>query len=142
MDCSKANLLQQLWWQSLREPPADAATVPVEPPHSLKQGFRARAGSLGVPAQPSAAGSKAAERVQVLSEDHACIRVAVEQGANEGFQFKTHPNIDKSLYSSRSVLGLKDVDRPFPTGSPLGILKWRMQASPCWAAWEAVQSAP
>ena len=70
--------------------------------------------------------------VQVLSEDHACIRVAVEQGTNEGYQFKTHPNIDKGLYSARSVLGLKDVDRPFPTGSPLGILKWRMQARPCW----------
>ena len=66
---------------------------------------------------------------QVLSEEHACIRVAVEAGANEGYQFKTHPNIDKAQYSQCSVLGLKDVDRPFPTGSPLGILKWRMQVS-------------
>lgn len=62
----------------------------------------------------------------MLDETHARVRVMIETGANEGYQFKTHPNIDKALYA-RSVLGLKDADRPFPTGSPLPILKWRMQ---------------
>lgn len=67
----------------------------------------------------------------MLDETHARVRVMIETGANEGYQFKTHPNIDKALYA-QSVLGLKDADRPFPTGSPLPILKWRMQvpASP------------
>ncbi len=40
---------------------------------------------------------------------------------------QTHPNIDKSLYASENVLGLKDPDRPFPAGSALGVLKWRLQ---------------
>ena len=71
---------------------------------------------------------------QVLVDDHAFIQVAVQAGANEGYQFKTHPNIDKALYSSRSLLGLKDVDRPFPTGSPLQIIKWRMQARRWYAS--------
>lgn len=52
----------------------------------------------------------------------------VESSANSNFNFKTHPNIDKNLYSERNVLGLKDPSRPFPTGNPLGILKWRMQS--------------
>ncbi|KAK9915694.1 hypothetical protein WJX75_002778 [Coccomyxa subellipsoidea] len=64
--------------------------------------------------------------LQVLDETHARVRVMIETGGNEGYQFKTHPNIDKALYA-QSVLGLKDADRPFPTGSPLPILKWRMQ---------------
>lgn len=51
----------------------------------------------------------------------------ISAGQNAGFQMKTHPNIDKALYSSQSVLGLKDPHKPFPAGSPLGILKWRMQ---------------
>lgn len=66
---------------------------------------------------------------QVLAEESACIVVDIRSGANTGYQFKTHPNIDKQMYSNDNRLGLKDPDRPFPTGSPLGILKWRMQVS-------------
>eukprot|EP00798_Chlamydomonas_sp_ICE-L_P008070 gene8070-1312_t len=56
----------------------------------------------------------------------AFISVAITAGANKDFQFKTHPNIDKAVYSASNVLSLKDPSRPFPTGSELGILKWRM----------------
>eukprot|EP00899_Mesostigma_viride_P006950 jgi/Mesvir1/16256/Mv08504-RA.1 len=65
--------------------------------------------------------------LEVKSEDSALIRVVVDHGEDAGFQFKTHPNIDKALYSGQSMLGLKDPSRPFPTGSALGVLKWRMQ---------------
>nr|CAC37636.1 coatomer delta subunit [Scherffelia dubia] len=61
-----------------------------------------------------------------VKTDDACLRVTVTSNAGKEFQFKTHPNIDKGLYGSDSVLGLKDPTRPFPTGSPLGILEWRM----------------
>ncbi len=64
----------------------------------------------------------------VNTEADACIRVTVQSGANKNFQFKTHPNIDKAQYSSSNVLGLKDPSKPFPVGSELGILKWRMQS--------------
>lgn len=63
----------------------------------------------------------------VSSEEEAFVRVAIRTGSNKGYQFKTHPKIDKNLYSSENVLGLVDPSRPFPTGSELGILKWRMQ---------------
>lgn len=63
----------------------------------------------------------------VNNDDDAHIRVSVTSGSNKGFQFKTHPNIDKNAYASSNVLGLKDPTRPFPTGSELGILKWRFQ---------------
>jgi hypothetical protein len=62
--------------------------------------------------------------MQVHDESAARVRVAFETGANEGYQFKTHPNIDKQLYA-RNILGLKDAERPFVSGD---ILKWRMQA--------------
>mmetsp|Transcript_17379 Transcript_17379/g.43669 ORF Transcript_17379/g.43669 Transcript_17379/m.43669 type:complete len:512 (-) Transcript_17379:3269-4804(-) len=63
----------------------------------------------------------------VNNDADAFIRVAVASGPNKQFQFKTHPNIDKAAYSSQNVLALKDPSRPFPTGSELGILKWRLQ---------------
>ena len=63
----------------------------------------------------------------MLNEEDSRLKVNISAGQNAGFQMKTHPNIDKALYSSQSVLGLKDPQKPFPAGSPLGILKWRMQ---------------
>jgi len=60
--------------------------------------------------------------LQVLNEEDSRLKVNISAGQNSGFQMKTHPNIDKGLYSSQSVLGLKDPQKPFPAGSPLGIL--------------------
>jgi len=65
--------------------------------------------------------------LSIANEDDAFVRVQVATGGNKGFQFKTHPNIDKQLHSSQNVLGLKDPSRPFPIGSAVGVLKWRMQ---------------
>ena len=39
---------------------------------------------------------------------------------------QTHPNVDKKLWSTDSVIGLKD-SRPFPLNQPVGVLKWRLQ---------------
>jgi hypothetical protein len=64
----------------------------------------------------------------VNSEADACIRVGISSGENKNFQFKTHPNIDKAQYSNNNMLCLKDPSKPFPVGSELGILKWRMQS--------------
>lgn len=65
----------------------------------------------------------------VTKEEDACVRIVLAGGENPGFQFKTHPNIDKALYAGENILGLKDPNRPFPTGAPLGVLKWRYQTS-------------
>jgi hypothetical protein len=63
--------------------------------------------------------------LEVRNEDDALIRVVTKAGENAGFQFKTHPNIDKALHANEKILGLKDPNRPFPCGSALGVLKWR-----------------
>lgn len=51
--------------------------------------------------------------------------VTLESGDNQGFQFKTHPNIDKSKFTSENILALKNPNRPFPVGTALSVLKWR-----------------
>jgi len=65
----------------------------------------------------------------VTNAPDACVRVILAGTLNPGFQFKTHPNIDKALYGEENILGLKDPTRPFPTGAPLGVLKWRFQTA-------------
>lgn len=57
------------------------------------------------------------------------LSVAVSFGENAGFQFKTHPNINKQLFAEQSILGLKDSGRSFPPGNALGVLKWRLQTT-------------
>lgn len=66
--------------------------------------------------------------MEIQNEDDAFVKVKIDTGANEGYQFKTHPNIDKQLHANEGILGLKDPNRPFPCGSALGILKWRFQS--------------
>ena len=59
----------------------------------------------------------------------SALQVSLKTGANVGFQFKTHPNIDKALYSSEQKLGVRDPARPFPVNVPQGVLKWRFQTT-------------
>jgi len=68
-------------------------------------------------------------QLEIHNDEDAFCRVQVAPlsaaAAARGTQFKTHPNIDKALHAGSNVLALKDASRPFPTGSALGILKWR-----------------
>lgn len=40
------------------------------------------------------------------------------------FSFNTHPKINKPLYDKSAILQLKDQSKGFPSGRPVGILKW------------------
>ncbi|KAK4800419.1 hypothetical protein SAY86_020906 [Trapa natans] len=71
--------------------------------------------------------------LQILNQEDGLIQVQIETGGNPGILFKTHPNINKELFSNENILGLKDPNRPFPTGQTgdaagVGLLRWRMQS--------------
>ncbi|EOX96901.1 hypothetical protein SCA6_005736 [Theobroma cacao] len=72
--------------------------------------------------------------LQILNQEDGLIQVQIENGSNPGILFKTHPNMNKELFSNENILGLKDPNRPFPTGpagdaAGVGLLKWRMQSA-------------
>ncbi|XP_077243843.1 coatomer subunit delta-like [Tasmannia lanceolata] len=72
--------------------------------------------------------------LQILNQEDGLIQVQIETGGNPGVLFKTHPNINRELFSNENILGLKDPNRPFPTGQAgdaagVGLLKWRMQST-------------
>ncbi|KAK8567772.1 hypothetical protein V6N12_006345 [Hibiscus sabdariffa] len=72
--------------------------------------------------------------LQILNQEDAHIQVQIETGGNPGILFKTHPNMSKELFANGNILGLKDPNRPFPTGpagdaAGVGLLKWRMQSA-------------
>ncbi|OAY57236.1 coatomer subunit delta [Manihot esculenta] len=69
--------------------------------------------------------------LQIVNQEDGLIQVQIETGGNPGILFKTHPNMNKELFANENILGLKDPNRPFPTGDAagVGLLKWRMQSA-------------
>ncbi|CAA6663368.1 unnamed protein product [Spirodela intermedia] len=67
--------------------------------------------------------------VQILNQDDGLVQFQVENRSIPGLSFRTHPNINKELFNSDHVIGLKDPNRPFPTGqNDVGVVKWRIQS--------------
>ncbi|CAK8574145.1 unnamed protein product [Lathyrus sativus] len=72
--------------------------------------------------------------LQILNQEDGHIQVQVQTGDNQAISFKTHPNMNKELFAHDYILGLKDPNRPFPTGQAsdaagVGLLKWRMEST-------------
>ncbi|RZC63510.1 hypothetical protein C5167_025268 [Papaver somniferum] len=71
--------------------------------------------------------------LQILNQEDGLIQAQIETGTNSAVHFKTHPNINKELFSNENILGLKDPNRPFPICPPgdagVSLLRWRMQST-------------
>ncbi|WAR04770.1 COPD-like protein, partial [Mya arenaria] len=58
-------------------------------------------------------------------ELHGIIKLKVNDEKLARSVLHTHPNIDKKMFASQSVIGLKNPEKPFPIGQDIGVLKWR-----------------
>lgn len=67
--------------------------------------------------------------LRVSDEKNGRIRLMVSNADKKGVQLQTHPNVDKKLFSSESVIGLKNPDKSFPMNNDVGVLKWRLQTT-------------
>ncbi|PIN11835.1 Medium subunit of clathrin adaptor complex [Handroanthus impetiginosus] len=104
-------------------PPTDPVTVTVEEKLNVTLKRDGGIGNFDVQGTSS---------LQIINQDDGFIQLQIETGGNPGIVFKTHPNINKELFSGESILGLKDPSRPFPAGQAgdgVSLLKWRMQSS-------------
>jgi len=65
--------------------------------------------------------------LRVSDENCGRIKLMLQATNNKNIQMQTHPNIDKELFRSRTVIGLKNPAKPFPLNTGVGVLKWRFQ---------------
>lgn len=65
--------------------------------------------------------------VNIANEDEGRIRIGLKNNDTRSLQLQTNPNIDKNLFKSNSVIGLKDPSKSFPISTDVGVLKWRFQ---------------
>ena len=65
-----------------------------------------------------------------VSEDNVGrVKLFLQNTDNKAIQLQTHPNIDKDLFRSKCVIGLKNPAKPFPLNTGVGVLKWRLQTT-------------
>ena len=63
-----------------------------------------------------------------VNEEHSSrVKIKIQNNDSYGANLQTHPNIDKKVFQSSGVIGLKNKEKPFPIGQDVGVLKWRYQ---------------
>ncbi|XP_068624404.1 coatomer subunit delta [Battus philenor] len=67
--------------------------------------------------------------LRITNEQYGRIHVHIDNKDTRPLQLQTHPNVDKEAFRSSGVIGLKQVQRPFPMHSDVGVLKWRLTST-------------
>lgn len=67
--------------------------------------------------------------LRVSEESVGRIRLELQNTTNKNIQLQTHPNIDKDLFRTKNIIGLKNPAKPFPLNTGVGVLKWRFQTA-------------
>lgn len=53
------------------------------------------------------------------------VKLALHAVPSHGAQFRTHPNVDRSLFNSSKVIQMSNTARGFPVNNAVGVLRWR-----------------
>ncbi|KAI1180083.1 putative coatomer subunit delta [Nemania sp. FL0916] len=53
------------------------------------------------------------------------IKLGLTANASHGVQFRTHPNVDRGLFTSSKTIQMSNVARGFPVNNSVGVLRWR-----------------
>lgn len=69
--------------------------------------------------------------LQLRISDPSLTKVKLDLVANaiHGAQFRTHPNVDKGLFSSAKAIQLRDTSKGFPVNNSVGVLRWTASAT-------------
>jgi len=57
--------------------------------------------------------------LKVTNDKNARIKIAIQNNDTKGAQIQTHPNVDKKLFQTSSVITLKNPEKPFPTSQDI-----------------------
>lgn len=66
-------------------------------------------------------------KLNVADEKFGKIKIQLINKVKKSIELKVHPNVDKELFRSASLIGLKDPTKSFPTNTEFELLKWHYQ---------------
>ncbi|QSL65245.1 hypothetical protein MERGE_002554 [Pneumocystis wakefieldiae] len=64
--------------------------------------------------------------LRILKSNVAFFRIFLCDNEEKKIQYKTHPNIDKSLFLLNKIISHHNSAKPFPVNSSLSVLKWKI----------------
>lgn len=69
--------------------------------------------------------------LQLRISDPSLTKVKLDLIANpiHNAQFRTHPNVDKELFSKSKTIQMRDESKGFPANNSVGVLRWSVTAS-------------
>jgi coatomer subunit delta len=69
--------------------------------------------------------------LQLRISDPSFTKVKLDLAAKptHGAQFRTHPNVDKALFTNSNTIQLKDTSKRFPHNNSIGVLRWRVTST-------------
>ncbi|OTB05017.1 hypothetical protein M426DRAFT_320337 [Hypoxylon sp. CI-4A] len=53
------------------------------------------------------------------------VKLHLAANASHGAQFRTHPNVDRGLFTSSKTIQMSNAARGFPVNNAVGVLRWR-----------------
>ena len=53
------------------------------------------------------------------------VKLALVANSSHGVQFRTHPNVDKGLFTNSKTIQMSNTARGFPVNNSVGVLRWR-----------------
>ncbi|KAJ5578554.1 Clathrin adaptor mu subunit C-terminal [Penicillium hispanicum] len=68
-------------------------------------------------------------QLRITDPSFTKLRLDLQANPTHGAQFRTHPNVDKALFTSSSAIQLKDTSKRFPANNAIGVLRWRVASS-------------
>lgn len=69
-------------------------------------------------------------QLRINDSDLAHSKILLQVDHKSKVQYKTHPNVDRMLFTKESIVGLKDKAKSFPSNDQsLGVLRWRAVAA-------------
>jgi len=68
-------------------------------------------------------------QLRITDPSFTKLRLDLQANPTHGAQFRTHPNVDKALFTSSSTIQLKDTSKRFPANNSIGVLRWRVASS-------------
>ncbi|KAG0305120.1 hypothetical protein BGZ98_004579 [Dissophora globulifera] len=63
--------------------------------------------------------------LRVSDPARAKISLSLRHLEDSSIQFKTHPNVNKALFTNEKVIAFRDSSKEFPLNMPTGVLRWR-----------------
>ena len=68
-------------------------------------------------------------QLKITDPSFTKVKLDLTANANNGIQFRTHPNVDKPMFTNSKTIQLRDTSRGFPANNSVGVLRWTADLS-------------